>query len=176
MLPKGTPRSRSAIVIFVSVGTFVKGFDDLVCAADEAAASLQLEGFAQIGHSDSVPKHLHWKRFLDGREMQQRLQSCSVVVCHGGVGIIGDAMRAGRPILAMPRQGMTSATNPANDQRQFVEMMSYRYGIHQCLDVTQMTRDLRDLLAFAPTQIDYRLETDIPQILAGFLRGGCSEL
>ena len=37
-------------MILVAVGTFIHGFDELVAAADRAAAALDLEGFAQIGH------------------------------------------------------------------------------------------------------------------------------
>ena len=95
-------------MILVSVGTFVRGFDELVAAADAAAGSLALRGLAQIGHSSVVPKHLDSVRFLPEATLRDLLRRAGVVVCHGGMGILGEAMRAGRPIVAVPRRGVTT--------------------------------------------------------------------
>ena len=43
-------------MILVAVGTYIHGFDELVAAADTAAAQLDLDGFAQIGQSRVIPQ------------------------------------------------------------------------------------------------------------------------
>src|SRR5215212_459826 len=60
----------SLTVILVSVGTFVRGFDELVSAADAACAELCLAGFAQIGHSSVAPRHMDWARFVPEAELR----------------------------------------------------------------------------------------------------------
>lgn len=156
-------------MIFVSVGTFIKGFDTLVDAADHACHRLGLAGFAQIGHSTVIPQHLEWQRFLAAEDMARFLEACDLVVCHGGMGVIGDAMRAGRPVLAVPRQGATSRDNPANDQRGFVDRMARHYGIGVCEDPRLLAPAIARMLA-GPRRIDYPLGCDVPTILGDWLR------
>ena len=81
-------------MILVAVGTYIHGFDELVAAADAAAAELGLAGFAQIGHSRFVPRQLAWERFLTPAQMANRMTAAHLVICHGGVGLLGEAMRA----------------------------------------------------------------------------------
>lgn len=156
-------------MIFLSVGTFLKGFDALVDAADHACHRLGVPGFAQIGHSAVIPQHLQWQRFLAAEDMQRLMAGAELVVCHGGMGVIGDAMRAGRPILAVPRQGATSRDNPANDQRGFVERMARQYGIGVCEDLRLLGPTIARMLQ-GPRQVDYRLGSDVPMILGEWLR------
>lgn len=156
-------------MIFVSVGTFVYGFNELVAAADAAASSLALNGFAQIGNSRCIPRHLDWKRFLNQREMKSCLDRSSVVICHGGVGIIGDAMRAKKPVMVVPRRGSTSARNPANDQTEFSELMAARYGIAVCTDPGQLKAKLSKIINYVPKLVDYELNSNVSEILVEFL-------
>jgi UDP-N-acetylglucosamine transferase subunit ALG13 len=158
-------------LILVAVGTFIHGFDALVEAADRATAALGLPGFAQIGHGGYVPTHLASARLLDAADFRDRLAGARLVVCHGGMGIIGEAMRAGRPILAVPRRGATTRANPANDQHEFVHRMAARHGIQVCDDPGGLALALALALAGRPPPIAYRLGTDIPQRIAAFLAG-----
>ena len=169
LLPARDLEPGRAALILVSVGTFVRGFDALVAAADEAASTLGLAGFAQIGHSAVVPRHLAWARFLPEEELRRRLGSARIVVCHGGMGILGEAMRAGRPILAVPRSGPPTPEHPANDQRAFLERLAALHPIEVCPEPAELTDRLRRLVRAAPDRIDYRLECDIPPIIARFL-------
>ena len=168
-LPARGPEPGGAALILVSVGTFVRGFDELVVAADQAAAALGLTGFAQIGHSSVLPRHLKWARFLPEEELRHRLSAARIVVCHGGMGILGEAMRAGRPILAVPRTGPTTPDHPANDQRGFLQRLSAVHPIEVCAEPARLLDHLRRLAAAAPDRVDYRLDCNIPQIVAGFL-------
>lgn len=158
--------------ILVSVGTFVRGFDELVEAADAAAGSLGLRGLAQIGHSSVVPKHLDAVRFLPEPTLRDLLRRAGVVVCHGGMGILGEAMRAGRPIIAVPRRGATTAGNPANDQSGFLERLAARYPIRVCEDPGELERHLLEVLDDVPAAVNYGLGSNVPRIIQGFLAAG----
>ncbi|HET6467243.1 MAG TPA: glycosyltransferase [Geminicoccaceae bacterium] len=156
-------------MILVAVGTFIQGFDALVRAADAATAGLGLPGFAQIGHGRVLPRHLAWSRFLDEPDFRRRLAAARLVVCHGGMGIVGDAMRAGRPILAVPRRGATTRGNPANDQLAFVERLAERHPIAVCTDLGRLGERISAVLAGPPPPLDYALTNDVPGMLAAFL-------
>lgn len=156
-------------MILVSVGTFVRGFDALVEAADVAVRALDIEGFAQIGHSAVHPRHLAWARFLPEAELCRRLRRADVVVCHGGMGILGQAMRAGRPIVAVPRRGPTTARNPANDQSAFLDRLAQRYPIRVCRALSGLAGQLEELLETGPAAVEYRLGSDVPRLIGAFL-------
>ena len=156
-------------MIVVSVGTFAFGFDGLVAAADEAARELGQDGFAQIGHSQVTPRHLAWERFISSGVMQARLRTASVVICHGGAGILGEAMRAQRPIIAVPRRGSTSAAHPANDQSGFLERLAADFPIHLCQDPDDLLPLLATVLETTTRTVSYQLGSDVPQIIARFL-------
>ena len=100
-------------MILVAVGTYIHGFDELVEAADGAVGELGLPGFAQIGHSRVIPRHLAWERFLLPAALAGRIDGAGLVICHGGMGLLGEAMRAGKPIIAMPRSGCLLYTSPS---------------------------------------------------------------
>lgn len=161
-------------MILVAVGTFIHGFDELVRAADAAAATLGLSGFAQIGHSRVVPTSLAWERFLAPELMAQRLAAARLVICHGGIGLLGEAMRAGKPIVAVPRRGRPTRANPAGDQRALLRRLVERHPIQVCEDPGALTPMLRALLAAGLSQQPYDLGSDVPQIVAGYLAKGGS--
>lgn len=156
-------------MILVAVGTSGNGFDELVQAADRAAASLGAAGLAQIGHGRFVPATLGWARFLPDDAFRRHLAEAHVVVCHGGMGILGEAMRAGRPVVAVPRRGGTRADNPTNDQLALLRRLAERQPIAVCEQPAALEAHLRAALARYGAPIDYRLACDIPQRIAAFL-------
>jgi UDP-N-acetylglucosamine transferase subunit ALG13 len=159
-------------VILVAVGTSGNGFDALVEAADRGAAALGATGLAQIGHGRFEPQKLRWARFLPDAVFAARLAEAHVVVCHGGMGVLGEAMRCRRPIVAVPRRGATSARNPTNDQLGLLRRLAERQPIWLCEDPADLGPVLRQVLARRGAPVDYELATDIPQRIASFLAAG----
>jgi UDP:flavonoid glycosyltransferase YjiC (YdhE family) len=157
-------------VILVAVGTFRHGFDALVAAADEAAGALGVPGFAQIGHSAVVPRHLAWARFLAPAELARRIEAAEAVVCHGGIGLIGEAMRAGKPILVLPRRGRPTRASPAGDQSELARRLAERHPIRVGERPEELRAGLAALLA-SPGPRRYALGSDVPAILTRFLAG-----
>jgi UDP-N-acetylglucosamine transferase subunit ALG13 len=157
-------------VIFVGVGTFMHGFDDLVLGADRAAAALGVQGFAQIGHSTIVPRHLDHARFLPPAALRQRLAASRVAVCHAGMGLIGDALRARCRLILVPRRGATTRDHPANDQRAFAERLTERLAIRLCLDPADLATVIAAALA-DETPAAAVPESTVPALLRAFLGG-----
>lgn len=161
-------------MIFVGVGTFAHGFDELVASADRAAAALGIEGFAQIGHSRVVPRHLAHARFLAPAELTSRLRRSEVAVCHAGMGLIGDALRARCRIVLVPRQGTISRHHPANDQRRFAERLAALLPLRVCNDPAGLADAIR--AAFDdPGTPPAAPSSTVPTILREFLRAGAGD-
>lgn len=154
--------------LFVAVGTIACGFDALIAAADEAAFALGLSGFAQIGGSRVIPKRLAWARWLAPDELRRRMAQARVVIAHGGIGILGEAMRARRPIIVVPRRGRPSRSFPGDDQRLVVHRIAAHFPIRVCEDLRAFTAVLGEVLR-AGHEVDYPLGSDVPHIVAGFL-------
>jgi UDP-N-acetylglucosamine transferase subunit ALG13 len=155
-------------VIFVGVGTFINGFDALVAGADRAAGELGVDGFAQIGHSRVTPLHLRHSRFLAPQALVTRLQASRVAVCHAGMGLIGDALRAGCRLVLVPRRGPTSRRHPANDQRAFAERLAERLPLRLCLEPEDLTSVIAAALA-DKADVPALQHSSAPAILRDFL-------
>ena len=157
-------------MIFVGVGTFIHGFDALVEGADRAAAELGLPGFAQIGHSAVTPRHLEHARFLDRAALDERLQASRIAVCHAGMGLIGDALRAGCRLILVPRRGATTADHPANDQSRFAERLAERLPLRLCPDPDDLATMIEAALA-DPSPPAMPPRSSVPLLLRDFLAG-----
>ncbi|MCB1883995.1 MAG: hypothetical protein KDG89_08375 [Geminicoccaceae bacterium] len=156
-------------MILAAVGTFIKGFDELVAAADEAAFALALEGFAQIGHSSVRPRHLAYARFLDGKDLRERLDASRVLVCHGGMGLIGDGLRAGRHVVVLPRRGAIRRGHPANDQIAFCRRLAERFPIELCETAEGVQGAVARCLE-RPLPAPLADVSDVPERLKAFLQ------
>ncbi len=167
--PCGAGESASALRLFVTVGTAPGGFDRLVGAADRAARDLGLSGFAQIGDGTFLPRHLSWTRFLDAGAMRRQLAARPVVVCHGGMGILGEALRAGCRVVCVPRDEPTSRRHPSNDQRAFVEALAVRLPICVCRDPEDLPQLLARLVDVPAAEAPLLPQSDVPEIIAAFL-------
>jgi UDP-N-acetylglucosamine transferase subunit ALG13 len=90
-------------VIFVTVGTHTAQFDRLVRAAEAYARTTSEEIVVQRGASVEETTIARSFAFCDSTEMDRLIRGSRVVVCHGADTIL-DVLRAGKPVLAVPRQ------------------------------------------------------------------------
>lgn len=158
-------------MIFVSVGTYIHGFDELITAVDDFCGATGYAGFAQIGNSAIVPRHLKFETFLPPDEMAGRLRESELVVCHAGLGIIGDAMRARRQIITVPRQEQAnSSKSPANNQLELALRLRDEFGIQVCRGFDELPAILSSCLETKNNEISYDLTNNVPLLIADFLR------
>jgi beta-1,4-N-acetylglucosaminyltransferase len=90
-------------MILVTVGTHNHGFDRLVRAMDELAAELDEEVMIQWGSSTYQPQRARQFRFTSSQEMIELTQQARVIVTHAAAGAIITALRAGKPLVVVPR-------------------------------------------------------------------------
>lgn len=92
-------------MIFVAVGTQKFPFNRLLKGIDDLIEQGRLEGdiFAQIGHSDYVPRNYKYKDFLSKDDFASCISNCDVLITHSGVATIITGMKLGKPVVVVPR-------------------------------------------------------------------------
>lgn len=93
-------------MIFVTVGSQKFQFNRLLKKIDEMIENGQIKEpvFAQTGACDYVPKHYSYVDFLDRDAFAARIDECQTVITHGGTGVIINAVKKGKKVIAVPRR------------------------------------------------------------------------
>jgi beta-1,4-N-acetylglucosaminyltransferase len=84
-------------MIFVAVGT--TDFDALTMRMDRIAPTLSEEVVLQIGNGRYIPKNCQYFRFAPS--LEPYYAQASVVVSHGGLGIITEALERGKKLISV---------------------------------------------------------------------------
>lgn len=126
-------------MIFATVGTQLP-FDRLIRALDQwASRNPHTEVFAQIGHTEYVPRHLQWERTIPAQTFRDKLLSCDTVVAHAGMGTIISAVELGRRVVVMPRRA--ELNEHRNDhQLATVERLKHLGGLEVAEDCDALMR------------------------------------
>lgn len=92
-------------MIFVVLGTQKFQCNRLLKEIDKLLENgvIKDEVFAQKGHSDYVPHYFQTTDFLTKEEFEERIDKCSLLITHSGVGTILSAMNHQKPIIVYPR-------------------------------------------------------------------------
>ena len=92
-------------MIFVAVGTQKFQLNRLLKTIDDLIAQGQLEDevFAQIGHSDYIPRHYRYKDFLSEEAFHSCISNCDVLITHSGVATIIAGLKLHKPVVVFPR-------------------------------------------------------------------------
>lgn len=92
-------------MIFITVGSRSFQFDRLLKAVDLAIEKGEIldEVFAQVGSSTYQVKNYKTVDFLNHEEFNKKLNECDIVLTHGGTGVIVNAIKLGKRVVAVPR-------------------------------------------------------------------------
>lgn len=84
-------------MIFVAVGT--TDFDALVIEMDRLAPALEKEIVMQIGNGQYIPQNTEHFRFAPS--LEPYYEQCDLVVSHGGLGIVTEALEWGKKLICV---------------------------------------------------------------------------
>jgi UDP-N-acetylglucosamine transferase subunit ALG13 len=90
-------------MIYVTVGTMYMPFTRLLSAVDKIAVETDEEIIVQTGMDKDIPKHCTCFDFKSREEILEIQARARVVVSHAGIGSVIDALKAGKPLLVVPR-------------------------------------------------------------------------
>ena len=132
-------------MIYVTVGKMPLGFDRLIEAADALAAGAGEEVLIQAGSSGYRPVNSKWKDFLTFDESEGYIRDSSLVISHAGIGTIIGALRAGTPIIIVPRR--EALKEHFNDhQLEIAAAVKGRPGVEVVEDVAGLGAAVKRLL------------------------------
>ena len=92
-------------MIFVTVGSQKFQFNRLLEAVDKLIEDgiIKEEVFAQTGVSDYKPKNHKYVDFTTREEFNANLDKCNLLITHAGTGVIVNALKKGKKVIAIPR-------------------------------------------------------------------------
>lgn len=159
-------------MIFVTVG-YQMAFDRMIEAVDAwAGSNPDAAIFAQIGPSDLQPRNMPYTEFMEPSEFKRRVEDCSVLVAHAGMGSILTALQYGKPILVMPRH---AAKNETRNDHQIATStrLASRPGIEVAMDESEIGRKLDHLARLeTPPKISSNASPELLERLARFVKTG----
>ena len=124
-------------MILVTLGTQKFQMDRLIQAVDKLAETVSEEIFVQTGNSTYIPEHCSSKNFVDAQEFQNMIEECGVLITHSGVGTIMRGIRAGKPVVVVPR--LAKYHEHVDDhQVQIAEAFAGKDCVIYCEDLTKL--------------------------------------
>jgi N-acetylglucosaminyldiphosphoundecaprenol N-acetyl-beta-D-mannosaminyltransferase len=161
-------------MIFVTVGSQLP-FDRLCSAiAQWARRNGRKDIFVQHGGSRLDFSPLEAAAFLDPSESRRRIEEASLVVSHAGTGTIIACLRAGVPIVVLPRRaslGETRNDHQVATARRFAE----RYGISFAEDEQMLISMLDGNKTIAPGRpLPEEAEDRLLDEIRGFVARGAN--
>lgn len=92
--------------IFVTVGTHISGFVRLLKETDDLIERglIKEKVIGQIGNSKYEPKNYNWFRFTSKEDYWDTLKRSKIVITHGGIGSISNALKFNKKTIIVPRR------------------------------------------------------------------------
>ena len=138
-------------MILVIVGTNYFPFDRLLKYVDEQLAP-NYKVIMQLGVSKYQPKYSKYQRFFTENEVDILLDRCSVVICHGGYGVITNALMKKKKIVVVPR--IAKLNECLDDQFELCRYLSGLGIIKMVEEINDLEKIIMDLNEFHPV-FDY---------------------
>lgn len=143
-------------MIYGTVGTHDSDFGRFIQALDSIAASTDEPVLIQTGLSRTLPENADYFAFKPRADVLAIQQSARVIVCHAGIGSVIDAMKAGKPLIVVPRLKRFGEHN-SDHQLDIARAVERRGWGKAVTDVAE----LPDLCAHPPEpKRDYRPDKD----------------
>lgn len=126
-------------MIFVTVGSQKFPFDRLLIEIDRLKndGTITDTVFAQIGHSNYIPKSFPSSRFLGQETFNEKIEKCDILLTHAGTGVIVKALKYNKRIIAVPR--LSKYNEHVDDhQLELIKQFSENNLICSCIEVEDL--------------------------------------
>lgn len=138
-------------MIFLTVGSWYRGFDRLVSAVDalKETGEISDDVIAQIGPGKYEPKHLSSMDFCSPDEFKRLVNEARFVIGHAGLGTIAVAIRQRKPIIVVPRK---PSLGEISDDHQFLtaEQLEAEGKILVAREIEELPARLQEAESFVP--------------------------
>ena len=132
-------------MIFVTVGTQDKPFERLIRAVEQAVESGKItdEVIVQAGNTHYESKVLNVLNYVPFDKFNEYIAKADIIITHGGVGSILNALKLKKKIIAVPR--LKKYGEHINDhQLQVIQKMNEDGYILSCEDENEIADKVRE--------------------------------
>jgi len=93
-------------MIFVTIGTHSQSFNRLLEEIDRLIGEKMIKEkiFVEIGNSNYKPKNYKYTKLLPFERYQNMMAKSDIVIAHGGLGSIMDALKNNKKLIIVPRR------------------------------------------------------------------------
>lgn len=137
-------------MIFITVGSQLT-FDRLLKAVDKEieAGNIKDQVIVQGGKTKFKSKNMKIIKFLELDEFDKYIKDADLIISHGGVGSIIDALKYNKTVIATPR--LKKYKEALNDhQIQIIENFGIEGYIIPLLDLTELNLAIEKVKTFKP--------------------------
>lgn len=136
-------------MIFVTVGTQDKPFTRLISAVENAVIKGEItdEVIVQAGNTEYESQVLNVLNYVPFDKFNEYIAKADIIITHGGVGSILNALKLGKKIIAVPR--LAKYGEHINDhQLQVIKKMTEDGYILSCEDENGIADKVREAEGF----------------------------
>lgn len=132
-------------MIFVTVGSQKFPFDRLIRKADQMVrtGTIKEEVFIQTGTSQYIPLCPH-QAFCGQEQFGELMETCNILITHGGAGTMVNAVKRGKKVIAVPRLARYGE-HVDDHQLELTARLHEMNLLCACPDVEQLPEALRNL-------------------------------
>ena len=140
-------------MIFVTVGTWYKGYDRLLKAIDSLVESKKIdeEVIVQSGYSSYIPQNTEVIKFCSPKEFEDYVLKSRLVITHAGIGSIATAILAEKPAIVVPRKAELGEVSN-NHQFTTAKQLEKEGKVLVAYEVSELESKLKEAETFIPVQ------------------------
>lgn len=138
-------------MIFVTLGTQKFQMNRLIKAADKLADQVDEEIFIQTGNSTYKPRKCKYEAFMSPESYKEKIEKCSCLITHAGVGTIITGVNADKPVIVVPR--LAAMKEHVDDhQKEIAEAFSGKGCVLYCKNADDLKKyvDMSKTYNFQP--------------------------
>lgn len=138
-------------MIFVTLGTQDKTFERLLKAIDKAIdkGEIKEKVIVQAGNTEYESKNMEIFDLISPDEFQKLVDTCDILITHGGVGSILSAVKQGKTVIAAAR--LKKYNEHVNDhQKQIIKEFEKEGYLIELKDFNQIGKTLNKAQNFKP--------------------------
>lgn len=137
-------------MIFVSLGTNDKSFERLLLKIDKeiSLGNIRDKVIVQSGFTKFSSKNMEVIDLMPMDEFKMNIETCDILITHGGVGTILDGLKLGKKIIAFPR--LSKYKEHANDHQVQIIDEFYNCGYILTGEVDDLVSLIKDSKKFKP--------------------------
>lgn len=137
-------------MIFVSLGTNDKSFERLLYKIDReiTLGNIKDKVIVQSGFTKFNSDNMEVIDLMPMEEFKKNIETCDILITHGGVGTILDGLKLGKKIIAFPR--LAKYKEHANDHQVQIIDEFYNCGYILTGEVDDLVSLIKDSKKFKP--------------------------